>query len=305
MQLLIVSASVFQRHLVPGNPGDPTTQYEILLSVTDTSGEQIHGLVSGNISCFMDFIEVVGIAPATVTEVNEYGKGLYRVLVDPGTFQGSNPRLLAVIVEQYEETGFRKRSVTARGQLVTTVIHRVQCCTLNPTVNGVVAAYYAINTKGIKIDIDGSGVPIGDYQGNEHFQGIQLLKRGATDPGKLVITSSSSVSGGFFVECEMSLDGLSGFAVSAEEMAKVPLNHAGGFQAFGHCFVGGVENHNGNSMSEVQFWDLKGFPRKLAPMTIPRIGKGKQSTAGAVGISSFRTGAVVAVGSYNSATIDF
>jgi hypothetical protein len=58
-------------------------------------------------------------------------------------------------------------------------------------------------------------------------------------------------------------------------------------------------------MSEVQFWDLKGIPRQLAPMTIPRIGKGKQSTAGAVGISSYRTGVVVAVGSYNSATIDF
>jgi hypothetical protein len=312
MQLLTVSAAVFQRYIAQAKPGDSSTQYEILLSVTDASGNQIEGLGLGSVSCFMDFIDGVGIAPATVTDVDAYGKGLYRVLATPGNQKGSDPRLLAVIVEQREfviagqqgEVGVRQPLI-ARGQIVITALHCAECCSLNPAVNGVVAAYNAINPNGMKISIDCSGLSIPDYQGTEHFQGIQLLKRGPFDPGTIVITSSSSVVGGFFVACEMSADGLNGRAFLPTEMATLPLSHAGGCQASGHCLGAGLENHDGNSMSEVQFWDFKRFPKQLVPMTIPRIGQGKKSTAGAIGISSLGSGAVVAVGSYNSATIDF
>jgi len=88
-------------------------------------------------------------------------------------------------------------------------------------------------------------------------------------------------------------------------MAWFPLDHAGGCQAVGHCLVAGLENHEDNQISEVQFWDFRRFPMRLIPMTIPRSGPQYVSTAGAVGLSSFGNGAALAVATYSAATVDF
>src|ERR1017187_2196845 len=85
----------------------------------------------------------------------------------------------------------------------------------------------------------------------------------------------------------------------------MPWNHAGGCQTVGHYLVVGIENLDNESGSEVQFWDFSGCLKQLKSMTICRPAKGKTSTAGAVGMTSYGNGAVLAVGSYNSPTVDF
>jgi hypothetical protein len=310
MQLLTVSAAV---SIVAVNPTDSSTQYEILLSVTDASGNQINDLGKNDISCFVDPIEGVGIAAATVTTVEPNGKGLYRVLATPGT--QNDPRLIAVIVEQHElaitvqgqsrgEGGIFHGNVVARGQVAITVFNRAGCCSLNPPVNNVPQVFENINPNGMPIIIDCTGVPISDLQGNKgHFQGIQRLRRGSNDSGLLVITSSSA-SKAFFVACEMADDGVSGRAYSPMMMSSF-FKHAGGCQAVGHCLAAGVEDPDSNSLSQVQFWDFRCLPKQLTSMTIPRSGPQFLSTAGAVGLTSFGNGAVLVVGGYNSANIDF
>jgi hypothetical protein len=98
---------------------------------------------------------------------------------------------------------------------------------------------------------------------------------------------------------------LSGRAYSPVTMAMSPLKHAGGCQVFGQYLVAGVEDNDSNQESEVQFWDFRRFPTQLVPMTIPRSGKEKVSTAGAVGLSSYEKGTALAVATFNAATIDF
>jgi hypothetical protein len=134
------------------------------------------------------------------------------------------------------------------------------------------------------------------------FQGIQRLPG---EPQTMVITSDSDTQA-YFIPCAMAADGLSGSAGQPVEMAMKPLKHAGGCQAFGHFLVVGVEDNDSNLQSEVQFWDFVRFlPVKLTQMTIHRRGAEKVKTAGAVGLSSFGTGAALAVATFNAATIDF
>lgn len=105
--------------------------------------------------------------------------------------------------------------------------------------------------------------------------------------------------------CVIEEDGLSGRAHSPVTMSRWPLDHAGGCQAFGHFLVGGVEDHEENRTSQVQFWDFRRSPVQLIPMTIPRSGKVNVSTAGAVGLSSFGKGTALAVATFQAATVDF
>jgi hypothetical protein len=173
---------------------------------------------------------------------------------------------------------------------------------MNPAINDVVAAYGQVTVHAISISIDKSGVSL---PGGGHFQGIQRLPSEPGEPQLLVMTASAPPLEGFFVACEMAEDGLSGRAYSPVTMAWFPLDHAGGCQAVGHCLVAGLENHEDNQISEVQFWDFRRFPMRLIPMTIPRSGPQYVSTAGAVGLSSFGNGAALAVATYSAATVDF
>src|SRR4029077_14298050 len=136
----------------------------------------------------------------------------------------------------------------------------------------------------------------------EHFQGIQRL---SGERQLLVMTHSSSNTQGYFVAAEVREQELEGRAFSPVTMSRSPFIHAGGCQSYGNILVAGVEDPNGKSTSEVQFWDFNRFPVQLTPMTIPRTGPVMVSTAGAVGISSFKNGAIVAVATWNSGSVDF
>ena len=172
---------------------------------------------------------------------------------------------------------------------------------MNPTVDNVAAAYQQVATHAISIKIDRTGVVL---PAGQHFQGIQRLTLGPREPHMLVITSSSDHQP-YFVPCVMAGDWMSGSASFPVTLAKTPWNHAGGCQTVGHYLVVGIEDLDNESGSEVQFWDFSGCLKQLKSMTIHRPAKGETSTAGAVGMTSYGNGAVLAVGSYNSQTVDF
>ncbi len=177
---------------------------------------------------------------------------------------------------------------------------------MNPIVSNVMEAFNAVPTHGTSIGIDRTGVVLPKGQ---HFQGIQRMlgapsgKHGARMP-LLVITSSSDQQG-YLVMCELSENEAVGRAFTPVIMGNSPLRHTGGCQAVGNYLVAGLEDNQTNQVSEVQFWDFNRFPTKITPMTLSRSGPPKVSTAGAVGMSSLGNGAVLAVGTFDSATIDF
>jgi hypothetical protein len=84
-----------------------------------------------------------------------------------------------------------------------------------------------------------------------------------------------------------------------------PLDHCGGCQTVADFLVAGVEDFNSRRTSEVQFWDLASAPAQIGAMTIHRSGPPNVSTAGAVGMSSFRRGAALAVATWDAETVDF
>jgi hypothetical protein len=170
----------------------------------------------------------------------------------------------------------------------------------NPIMNDVATAFGLIaNSEPVKVSIDRSGVI---FPRGGHFQGIQWF------PGQalLVITSSSEYEGAqaYFVACEMTSDGQNGRARAPVTMSWYFI-HCGGCQSFGNVLVAGVEDPHTNRTSEVQFWDFSRFPMQLVQMTIPRSGPEKVSTAGAVGMTTFGKGTVLAVASYDARTLDF
>jgi hypothetical protein len=174
---------------------------------------------------------------------------------------------------------------------------------MNPTVTHVKKAFGRVATRPTSIVIDRKGVPLPK---GGHFQGIQRMP---FKPGLLIITSSSDKYA-YFVACEMKGNGRKGRASKPVKMASSPskgigFNHAGGFQAFGQFIAAGIENSDNETHSKVQFWDLAVSPPKKLPMTIARPGNSKAHTAGAVGLSSFGRGAVLAVASFNAATVEF
>lgn len=174
---------------------------------------------------------------------------------------------------------------------------------MNPKINDVVGAYGQVATHATSIRVDKSGVTLPN---GGHFQGIQRLPSRSVQPQLLVMTGSAPPLQGFFLACKMADDWLSGRAYSPVTMAWFPLDHAGGCQVVSpYYLVAGLENFEDHQISEIQFWDFSRFPVQLIPMTIPRSGPPLTSTAGAVGLSSFGTGAALAVATWGAATVDF
>ena len=168
---------------------------------------------------------------------------------------------------------------------------------MNPVLDDVRAAFnrVAVRPRLLKIDRKGVTLPAGG-----HFQGIQRI----SGSGRLVITSNSD-SEAYFVTCDMTADGTRGRASTPVRMAASPLKHAGGCQVAGVYLAAGVEDDAGRRHSEIQFWNVGGSPVQVPSLTIRREGAQDVSTAGAVGVSSYRAGAAVCVATWNAATVDF
>jgi hypothetical protein len=177
---------------------------------------------------------------------------------------------------------------------------------MNPIMKNVFAAYEAVAVRPTSISIDRTGVAL---PRGGHFQGIQRMLvepiPRETRQQKLLVITSSSNQEAYFVACSMADDWLSGRANVPFKMTGLDpsFNHAGGCQAFGHFLAAGLEN-SAETNSEIQFWDFERFPKKVPP-TIERPGSGHTFTAGAVGLTSYGSGTVLAVATFNADTIDF
>ena len=169
---------------------------------------------------------------------------------------------------------------------------------MNPVLNDVAGAFNRVATRPQSMSIDRAGVVLPE---GGHFQGIQRL---ASAPQRVVITSSSN-SQAYFVICDMNSNGISGRAHPPVSMAALPLRHCGGCQTVGNFLVAGVEDDVQRRVSQVQFWDLSRTPVRLRAMTIQRSGAQDVSTAGAAGLSSFGSGAALAVATWDANTVDF
>ena len=169
---------------------------------------------------------------------------------------------------------------------------------MNPVLDDVRAAFDGVATHAHSLAIDRKGVAL---PAGGHFQGIQRL--GSTGH-RLFITSSSDTQA-YFVPCDMNRGGTGGRANPPISLAHSPLTHAGGCQIVGDTLVVGVEDFGSRRSSEVQFWSVGRAPTQVTSLTIRRNGPEKVSTAGAVGMTSYRTGAVLAVATWNAETVDF
>jgi hypothetical protein len=181
---------------------------------------------------------------------------------------------------------------------------------MNPLMKNVFSAFEAVANRPTSISINRAGVEL--YPGG-HFQGIQRMQVPAV-PGKtrqqnLILLTSSSDETAYLVPCSMADDWLSGQANAPVPIASLndnpAFNHAGGCQAFGTLLAVGIENHQTNINSEVQFWNFEGNPQPEPAMMISRNGAEYFSTAGAVGVTSHGPGMVVAVASFDAEAVDF
>jgi hypothetical protein len=184
---------------------------------------------------------------------------------------------------------------------------------MNPMITDVRAAFRGVADRPTSIQIDRTGIPL-PYGG--HFQGIQKLPRREARgepraPDRLIITSSSDFEG-YLLACDMTDDGSKGISSTpvrltpTETVPEVQLYHAGGCQLYGRYLVVGLENPQTKSSSQIQFWDFNKPPfHQVFSMKKDRSGPADVSTAGAVGMTSFESGTVLAVATINSRTIDF
>ena len=169
---------------------------------------------------------------------------------------------------------------------------------MNPALDNVPAAFDRVGTRGRSVTIDRKGIVLPK---GGHFQGIQRL---VTDPRRVVITSSSD-SQSYVVVCNMTGDGTRGRASAPVSLAVKPLNHAGGCQTVDSVLVVGVEDDASRRQSQIQFWNVAASPSQITSLTIRRSGTPELSTAGAVGLSSYRNGAALAVATWDAKSVDF
>lgn len=146
------------------------------------------------------------------------------------------------------------------------------------------------------------------FPGGGHLQGIQ---RGAVNGKAYLVMSGSTDTESYFVTLPFNVgqsESLAGQVAEKTHYTKVadaPLRHAGGIQLIGDVLVIGVEDNKTKSTSTVFFYDLSdpSLPEKLA-VEMFRKGEEYVSTAGAVGIVKTMGKHILAVASWNAATID-
>lgn len=131
-----------------------------------------------------------------------------------------------------------------------------------------------------------------------HLQGIQLYHE------TLIVSGSSKEFGYLAFFQKLSND----FRfVGLKKLATDPLNHAGGFQVDGNWLAVGVEDPVGKRNSIIQLFDVSNFENlQKAPIyTLRRKGEYEYSTAGAVALLKREDHFLLAVGTWDSRTIDF
>lgn len=138
------------------------------------------------------------------------------------------------------------------------------------------------------------------YTKGGHVQGIQYYR---SSDAEYVVISGSSDKAGYYVMVDLGKARL----VRYNKIDITPYDHAGGFQLVGDFMVIGVEDNLNKDASKIVFYNLsKPGESDLKPThTILRGKAFKSKTAGAVGISQYRDHHLMAVLSWDAATVDF
>ena len=133
-----------------------------------------------------------------------------------------------------------------------------------------------------------------------HLQGVQKL---VYKESQLIVISGSSKNESYFLIGDLQNDGE---ILHYEAISNEPFRHAGGIQIIGDILAVGIEDNVKKDKSKILFFDLTNpfKPNKLQT-EILRSGLVKRSTAGAVGIVKLASHHLVAVGTWNSASVDF
>ncbi|MCB9186772.1 MAG: hypothetical protein H6601_08505 [Flavobacteriales bacterium] len=131
-----------------------------------------------------------------------------------------------------------------------------------------------------------------------HLQGVQLFN------GTLIVSGSSQEFG--YLAIFQFIGGEFRF-IATKKLAAAPFDHAGGFQVAENWLAVGVEDPTGKRSSIVQLIDVSSFGNLSKPpvYSLKRQGEYKRSTAGAVALLKRDGHFLLAVGSWDSAIIDF
>jgi hypothetical protein len=150
----------------------------------------------------------------------------------------------------------------------------------------------AVEARSFTVDVPDQPELIGG-----HLQGIQLHNE------TLLVSGSSKEFGYLGVFQKLGND----FRfLGLKRLAADPLNHAGGFQIADNWLAIGLEDPIGKRESIVQLIDVSSFEKLQAPpvYTLWRKGEYQFSTAGAVALLKRKDHFLLAVGTWDCATID-
>jgi hypothetical protein len=136
-----------------------------------------------------------------------------------------------------------------------------------------------------------------------HFQGIQLA---AIQGVPHAILSGSSDEESYLMLVRLD-DKRRAVSATRKTLLPKPYKHAGGIQIAGRFLAVGIEDNEKKDTSIVWILDIDQLKEEtIKPfIEIKREGPVKRSTAGAVGLAKMGEKHLLAVGSWDSATIDF
>ena len=173
--------------------------------------------------------------------------------------------------------------------------HKTRKTYYEPRLRDVVTAFQSIDQNPCKKVIS-TNLPIPNKSG--HAQGIFL--RSVLGVTKVYISGSSDTAG-YMVSG--TLDGDTCNLTKLEVLRERPFRHAGGMQAMGRYAAVGVEDNDSKTRSVIQFLRLGSKTTNLEE--ISRTGIYKRFTAGAVGITKWKSYILVCVANWDSKNLDF
>ena len=134
-----------------------------------------------------------------------------------------------------------------------------------------------------------------------HLQGIQLITRNEIN---YAILSGSSDSYAYLSVVKL---GDKNKVISVKQLDQKPYKHAGGFQVYENYLAVGIEDNEKKDKSKVCIYDISN-PENISVQpveVIERKGEPLRSTAGCVGITTYKNKILLAVGDWDTQNIDF
>lgn len=134
-----------------------------------------------------------------------------------------------------------------------------------------------------------------------HLQGVQLIERNGN---KYAVLSGSSDLYSYYSVVKLGDDSE---VISVNKILDKPFKHAGGFQIFQNYMAVGVEDNEKKDKSKVYIFDISNPENSDSKpfFEIERNGEPLRSTAGCVGITSYKNKILLVVGDWDTKHLDF